>query len=167
MSSPKDARVSPKPIANRLHSVVLGFDYGARRIGVAVGQIVTSTATPLTTLRCGVTGPDWVAIAALIDIWKPDALVVGLPGTEHTGAVAIKSAIAAFQQELEARFGLPVYTVDEAYTSVEAYERLKTKRRVRGSAKIIDKGEIDRLAAAIFLEAWMSSTPSASLDIDQ
>jgi putative Holliday junction resolvase len=141
----------------RHRSVVLGFDYGERRTGVAVGQMVTGTATPLTTLRRRADGPDWSAISALIEAWKPDALVLGLPGAEHEGARAIRAAIADFQRQLQTRFGLPVYTADEAYSSTEAYQRVKAQRRARRHGKAIDKSEIDRVAAAIVLEAWMSS----------
>lgn len=139
--------------------IVLGFDYGERRTGVAVGQMITGTATPLTVLNRRADGPDWTTINALVQTWKPAALVVGLPGAEHEGARVIKAAITRFQLELEARFGLPVYTVDEAYSSVEAYQRLKT-RRAQVHDKHIDKGGIDAMAAAILLEAWMSTNPS-------
>jgi putative Holliday junction resolvase len=147
--------------------VVLGFDYGARRIGVAVGQLITGTATPLTTLSGLADGCDWASIAALIQTWQPDALVVGMPGADHEGARAIRAAIATFHRELEARFRLPVYTVDEAYTSVEAYARLKTSRRARAKSKAIDRSEIDRMAAAILLEAWMSSHVERAGSLDE
>ncbi len=142
-------------------ALVLGFDYGLRRIGVAVGQMVTGTATPVTTLPCGKTSCDWAAIAELVHAWKPDALVVGMPGAEHEGARAIRSAIATFMRQLETRFGLPVHAVDEAYTSTEAYQRLKTERQARRKGKGINKRDIDRLAAAILLEAWMADASHA------
>ncbi len=138
-------------------STLLAFDYGQRRLGVAVGQMITGTATPLTTLQCRAGEPDWAAITALAQTWKPDAIVVGLPGGIHDSAREIKAAIAAFRRQLEERFGLPVYTADEAYSSVEAYACLKEQRRAQSASKRIRKGDIDRLAAAILLEAWMSS----------
>jgi putative holliday junction resolvase len=140
----------------RPSSIVLGFDYGESRTGVAVGQMVTGTATPLTNLQRRADGLDWTAINALIQAWKPAAIVVGLPVAEYVGARAIKASIAGFRRELTARFGLPVYTVNEAYSSVEAYQRLKTRRAQR-DGKRIHKGEIDAMAAAILLEAWMSN----------
>lgn len=153
---------SPIPALTRTEhpEVVLGFDYGERRIGVAVGQMVTGTATPLATLRGTAEGLNWPAIDALVQVWKPEALVVGRPSAEHQGAQAIKAAIAAFRRHLKARFGLPVYTVDEAYSSTEAYQRLKSQRRMENSNKRIDKREIDRMAAAILLQAWLASVSS-------
>jgi putative holliday junction resolvase len=140
----------------RYPATVLGFDYGERRTGVAVGQMVTRTATPLATLSRRTGGPDWAAIGALIQAWKPAALVVGLPGAQHEGAQNIRAAITAFKRQLEKRFGLPVYTVNEAYSSLDACQCLKMRPRARGKGQGIDKGEIDRVAAAILLEAWMS-----------
>jgi putative Holliday junction resolvase len=135
---------------------MLGFDYGEHRIGVAVGQMITGTARPLATLWRRTDGPDWTAINTLIQTWKPAALLVGRPGAEHERARAIIAAIAVFERQLRTRFGLPVYTEDEAYSSVEAYQRLKT-RRVEAGRKHINKAEIDAMAAAILLEAWMSN----------
>lgn len=140
----------------------MAFDYGERRIGVAVGQMITGTATPLVTVKHGAGALDWTAIAALIQTWRPHALVVGEPGGDYQGTQKIRAAIIAFKTELEGRFALPVYLVDEAYSSVEAYARLKMRRRARTDSKRIDKGEIDRLSAAILLEAWMTEMRGAS-----
>jgi putative Holliday junction resolvase len=141
-------------------AIAMAFDYGERRIGVAVGQMITGTATPLATVQRGASSLDWATIAALIRAWQPHALVVGRPSGDYWGAQAIRAAIAAFTTELEARFARPVYVVDEAYSSVEAYARLKLERRARNDNKRIDKGEIDRMSAAILLEAWMSTMRS-------
>jgi putative Holliday junction resolvase len=138
-------------------SILLAFDYGKRRLGIAVGQMVTGTATPLTTLQRRAERTDWSAIAALVQAWKPDAMVVGLPHGIHDDTREVKAAIAAFRRQLEERFELPVYTADEAYTSTEAYARLKERRRAQNDGKRIQKDEIDCLAAAILLEAWMSA----------
>jgi putative holliday junction resolvase len=138
-------------------SILLAFDYGNRRLGVAVGQMVTGTATPLTTLQRRAEGTDWSAIAALVQTWKPDAMVVGLPHGIHDDTHEIKATIAAFRRQLEEQFELPVYTADEDYTSTEAYARLKERRRAQNDGKRIQKDEIDCLAAAILLEAWMSA----------
>ncbi|MGH8501499.1 MAG: Holliday junction resolvase RuvX [Gammaproteobacteria bacterium] len=140
--------------------VVLGFDYGARRIGIAVGQMITDTATPLATLDQRAGKPDWHGIAKLIDTWNPDALVLGLPGGPPQAASEVKARIRAFRHELEKRFGLPVHMADEAYTSVEAYHRIKSNRQAAQTPKRINKDEIDKVAAAILLEAWMSNARS-------
>ena len=133
---------------------ILGFDYGARRIGVAVGQLLTGTATALTTLETR-GAPDWDAIGKLIAEWRPARLVVGMPhnldGSEHE----LKPVIERFCRQLHGRFGLPVDTVDERLSSAEASARL-IETRQRGRRRKIRKDEIDRLSAAILLETWMS-----------
>ena len=137
-----------------MSETLLGFDYGARRIGVAVGQTLTGTASPLATLECR-DAPDWDAIAALIQEWRPQRLIVGMPrhldGREHE----LKPVIERFARRLEGRFGLPVVLVDERLTSAEANARLIDSRQ-KGRRKKIRKDEIDRLSAAILLETWMS-----------
>ena len=99
---------------------LLGFDYGKKRIGVAVGQKLTATATPAETLHSSNDQPDWAGIARLIETWRPQALVVGLPlhmdGTEH----ALTEAAREFGRALEQRFDLPVHLIDERLTSIEA-----------------------------------------------
>ena len=135
---------------------LLGFDYGARRIGVAVGQTLTGTASPLATVECRDSGPDWDTISALIREWRPQRLIVGLPrhldGREHE----LKPVVERFARQLEGRFGLPVSLVDERLTSAEASARL-VETRQKGRRRKIRKDEIDRLSAAILLETWMST----------
>lgn len=99
---------------------VLGFDWGRRRIGTAVGNSLTRTATPLSTLRADRNDLKFAAIAALIRQWQPQQLVVGLPlhpdGSAHDNTAHAKR----FARQLEGRFRLPVVLVDERYTSVAA-----------------------------------------------
>lgn len=137
-----------------MSETVLGFDYGARRIGVAIGQTLTGTASPLATIECG-GAPDWDAIGRLIAEWRPRRLIVGMPrhldGREHE----LQPVIERFARQLEGRFGLPVELVDERLTSAEASARLIDSRQ-KGRRKKIRKAEIDRLSAAILLETWMS-----------
>ena len=99
---------------------VLGFDFGSKRIGAAVGNSLTGTATPLRTLRAERSDAKFDAIAALIREWQPQQLVVGLPlhpdGTPHD----VTRRAQRFARQLQGRFGLPVALVDERYTSVVA-----------------------------------------------
>ncbi len=134
---------------------VLAFDYGRRRIGVAIGQTLTGTATPLTTLHCDDGRPDWTAIAALIDEWRPHTLVVGMPRHLDGGEHELCAEIERFCRQLDGRFHLPVCTVDERLSSAEAETRLKGLRS-QGRRRKLRKDEIDQLAAAIMLETWMS-----------
>ena len=87
---------------------VLGFDFGLKRIGMATGQTITNTASPLTTLQSVNDKPDWDSIAQHIKQWKPDALIVGLPTMLDGSETEITRAAKKFSRELEQRFNLPV-----------------------------------------------------------
>ena len=142
----------PQSTTNNGPRSVLGFDFGKKRIGIAIGQCLTHTATPLTTLTSRDNKPDWEGIQALINEWRPDALVVGIPchmdGTEHE----MTQAAQRFVRQLEGRHRLPVYTMDERLTSAEAEASLREapkKKRRR------DKAAIDTIAAQVILQSWL------------
>jgi len=129
---------------------LLGFDFGEKRTGIAVGQSLTRTATGLTTLHSKQNKPDWPAIEALIKEWQPDALVVGIPvhmdGTEQAMTLLARK----FSRQLHGRFNLPVLEAEERLSSVEAEELLGTSQ---------DKAAIDQEAARIILQSWLNSQP--------
>ncbi|MEA3411880.1 MAG: Holliday junction resolvase RuvX [Pseudomonadota bacterium] len=142
--------------------VVLGFDYGKRRTGLAVGNRSTGTVTPLRTITSVGGAPDWKAIEKTILEWSPDALVVGEPRGEAQlrGANnAILAEIGRFRRGLGKRYGLPVFTVDETLSSDEAYHQLRIRRRA-GNHRAIRRGDIDKIAAALLLETWMNTEPN-------
>jgi len=119
----------------------LAFDFGARRVGVATGNSLTRTATPLTTVA--VEGEArMAAIAALIAEWRPAALVVGVPRHPDGAAHANTERARRFGRQLKARFGLPVHEVDERYTTTDA---------IRAGA-----ADLDAAAAAIILEQHLA-----------
>jgi len=132
---------------------LLGFDYGTKRIGVAVGQELTGTANALSTLNARNGQPDWPAIAALIDQWQPDALVVGLPlnmdGTEHELTVAARR----FGERLRGRYNLPVFYCDERLSSIAAEEALADSDLPRHKRR--QRERVDQVAARIILQAWL------------
>ncbi|QGU31975.1 Holliday junction resolvase RuvX [Thermochromatium tepidum] len=130
--------------------ILLGFDFGPRKIGVAVGQTVTRSATPLITLRSRGERPDWMGIAALIRDWQPNALVVGLPFQMDDTEVAWSPRVYRFARQLEGRYRLPVHLVDERLTSREAHRQLAD--RDRRTPRLED---VDALAAALILETWL------------
>ncbi|MES9871243.1 MAG: Holliday junction resolvase RuvX, partial [Sedimenticola sp.] len=99
---------------------LLGFDYGPSKIGVAVGQTLTGSATPLDTLRSVQEKPDWEGISRLIEEWKPEALVVGLPFNMDDTEAEIAPQARRFARQLEGRYHLPVHMADERLTSLEA-----------------------------------------------
>lgn len=134
---------------------ILAFDFGLRRIGVAVGQEVTESASPLGIVRNPNDCVDHESIAALIAEWRPDRLVVGMPSNADGSDSEMAKPVRTFIGEL-GRFGLPVETVDERYTSIEA-ERVLKKARVAGTRGRIDKEAIDSAAAVFIAERYLAS----------
>ena len=134
---------------------ILAFDFGLRRIGVAVGQDVTGSASPLGIVANRSTGVDQEKIAALLAEWRPTQLVVGMPALADGSPSDIQEHVDAFIKELEAH-GLPVETVDERYTSVEAERVLKDARQA-GTRGRISKDQIDSAAAVFIAERYLAS----------
>jgi putative Holliday junction resolvase len=132
---------------------IVAFDFGLRRIGVAVGQEVTRSATPLGAIANGEAGPDWQEIESLLGEWQPARLVVGMPVHADGTPAPLGKAVSAFIGDL-ARFGLPVETVDERYTSLEAEALLKSRRR-EGLEGRISKAAVDAAAATLIAERWL------------
>lgn len=126
---------------------LLCFDYGEKRIGVAVGQTLTGTATPLVTLAARHGTPDWAALAALIEQWRPDALVLGLPlnmdGTEQL----LTGRVRRFARRLAPRHPIPLHFADERLSTREARDR---------EPDGVPREGRDALAAAVILEGWMA-----------
>ena len=138
-----------------MSQTLLGFDYGTRRIGVAVGQQITHTVTPLTTLACSNETPDWQAISKLIEAWQPDKLVVGLPLHLDGSTQPLTAKAQRFGNQLKGRYNLPVEMVDERLTSHEAETRL-AKHKGKSA-----KTDIDALAAALILQSWLDQNSNA------
>ena len=129
---------------------VLAFDFGTIRIGVAVGESLIGLAHPLADIAAGQTEPRFAAIAKLIDEWKPQHLVVGLPLATDGAPHESTRRARRFARQLEGRFGLPVTLVDERYTSVEAEAAL----REAGARKAIRAKRFDSAAAQLILQQY-------------
>ncbi len=142
----------------RLTETILAFDYGLRRIGVAVGQFVTRSASPLGIVANNDDGPDFLAIDALVAEWRPSRLVVGIPMHADGSPSEMLAPVKAFIQEL-GRYELPVDTVDERYTSVEAQTMLKGARAA-GARGRIRKEDIDAAAAVMIAERFLAASPT-------
>jgi len=132
----------------------MGFDYGARRIGVAVGNVISNSARGVGVLANGERGPDWQRLDELLREWRPDALLVGLPLTLDDGEQSNSRAARAFAAELGQRSGLAVQLVDERHSSQEAARRFAA-RRAGGSAKRKHAAALDAVAAEIIVERWL------------
>ena len=135
---------------------VLAFDFGEKRIGVAIGEFELRQAHPLTTIRSEINAERFAAISALIAEWTPSRLVVGLPlapdGTPH----AMTARCTRFANQLRGRFKLPVDVAEERYSSLEAEERLREAGHDARSAK----AHVDALAAQIILQGYFEHPPS-------
>ncbi|MDX1592924.1 MAG: Holliday junction resolvase RuvX [Gammaproteobacteria bacterium] len=159
MNPPRGNAPAPRRLAaDRPEGPVLGFDYGTERIGVAVGQTLTGTASPLTTLDAHGREPDWAAIDRLIGEWRPVALVIGIPRNMDDSDSEMTARASRFLRQLRARHRLPTYGVDERLTTFDAEQRLSEAGLPRDRAR----GEIDRVAAQLILETWFAGAEPAT-----
>lgn len=135
--------------------LVLAFDYGAKRIGIAAGDTLTRSAAPRAAIDVSAAGPDWPGIEREVRALQPQLLVVGAPYNVDGSPGALAPAANAFAAELESRFGLPVRRVDERFSSLEASEALRAKRAGGTRRRRVQRGDIDSAAAAVILERWL------------
>jgi putative Holliday junction resolvase len=136
--------------------VVLAFDFGRRRIGVACGDTISRTAAPLSAVPADARGPRWEMIDALLRDWQPSLIVVGLPYNVDGSDSTLTSAAREFAAALERRCRRPVVLVDERYSSREAEARLKSAREAGLRRRRVAKADVDAAAACIILERWFT-----------
>jgi putative Holliday junction resolvase len=134
-------------------ATLLCFDFGSKRIGVAAGQTVTGTASPLLTINSLNNKPDWDKIEEVICDWRPDAVVVGIPLTMHGTPQMMTDAAERFARQIEGRFHVPVYRMDERLSTFEARDRAG------------DDADLDAVAAQAILESWMHDNCNDFADI--
>ena len=142
---------------------VMGFDFGTARIGVAIGQELTATATPLATLKVQQGQPDWAGITRLIQEWQPALLVVGVPCHADGTANAVTTAALDFSRQLHHRYQREVVTIDERLSSHEANDLLSAATRW-SKRKRSDGIGVDAVAAMLILESWFNQSRSGSPD---
>ena len=149
MGSPRPS-LSPRPAED---GTVLAFDFGLKRIGVAIGATLLRRASALTTIEAETNETRFAAIARLIQKWQPSLLVIGLPlaldGTEHK----MTARCRRFANQLHGRFGLPVVLTDERLTSAVA----DTELREAGLGWRVRKGRVDALAAQHILQDYLDA----------
>ncbi|WP_273151384.1 Holliday junction resolvase RuvX [Methylophaga thiooxydans] len=131
---------------------ILGFDFGMKNIGIAVGQELTHTANPLTAIKARDGIPDWEQIHKLLDEWKPQLLIVGLPlnmdGTEQD----MTAAARRFGNRLHGRFNIPVEWQDERLTTYEALDQMG----IRSKMDTRQRSDVDQLSAQLILQSWLN-----------
>ena len=133
--------------------IYLGFDFGYKRIGVAVGQQLTCSASPLNTLDAKLGVPNWDLIQKLIDQWRPVDMIVGLPTCIDGNEQYTTAASKGFAKQLRKRFSLPVHLVDERLSTMEARAYLFAE----GGYRKIKQSEVDSIAACVILEQWLQN----------
>lgn len=134
-------------------SQIIGFDFGTHNIGVAVGQTITGTASPLPALKAKDGQPDWNKVEKMIAEWQPKLLVVGLPLNMDGSEQPLTDLARKFANRLHGRFGLPVELQDERLTTVAAKEELFA----RGGYRELSKDKIDSAAAQLILEDYLAN----------
>jgi len=137
-------------------ALLLAFDVGARRIGVARGDTVSGAAAPVGHVPVTDGMPRWSDIDTLLGHWRPDRLIVGLPYNVDDSESPQTRVAREFASALGARYGVPVSLVDERYSSLEAGERLRESRRAGVRRRRVTKGDVDAAAACIILERWLA-----------
>ena len=129
---------------------MMAFDFGTKSIGVAIGQEITATARPIASLKARDGIPDWEQLQKLLNEWKPDLVVVGLPlnmdGTEQP----VTACARKFANRLQGRFGQKGVLHDERLSTVEARSHLFAS----GGFRALDKGRVDAASACVILESW-------------
>ena len=137
----------------KVPKTLLGFDFGTKSIGVSTGQMITATAQPIAAIKANDGIPNWDIVEAVLNEWKPDLVVIGLPlnmdGTEQ----AITQRAKKFGNRLAGRFGAKIVFQDERLTTASAKEFIFD----RGGYKALEKGKIDSVSAALILESWMEN----------
>jgi|SRR5450631_752639 putative Holliday junction resolvase len=146
----------PEAPANGAPRIVLAFDFGLRRIGVACGDTVSRSAAPLETVPVRLGVPRWEVIAALLREWQPSLLVVGLPYNVDGSDSAMTQGARGFAAEVALRHQLQTVLVDERYSSREAETRLKSARESGLRRRRIAKADVDAAAACVILERWFT-----------
>lgn len=135
---------------------VLAFDFGQRRIGVAVGEARIASAHPLEPIRAAGSAAQLEAIARLVEAWSPAQLVVGCPLAADGAPHAMTRSAERFARRLEARFRLPVARVDERFSSVEAESRVRAACGARRAAALARRRRLDSHAALVLLEQYFA-----------
>ncbi len=150
----------PELTASADQNILLAFDFGRRRIGVATGNMLTGTATPLQTLNAK-GGPPWRLLDHSIEEWRPGRLLVGMPGGD--GAAEVAAGAREFVNALQRRYGLPVDTTDERLSSRAAQSRLREARASGHMKRRVRKGDIDSQAACVIAEQWMGHRSGSAI----
>ena len=136
-------------------SVLIGFDYGTKKTGVAIAQRITQTATALNIIEMKNGCPQWSQLDQIINDYRPDLAIIGSPGKTSQETSALTKKIENFASVIEKRYTMPTKLFDESYSTKLAKEELKNQRQTGILNKKIKKGQVDSMAAKIILEQFL------------
>ena len=128
------------------NTLLLGFDFGMKNIGISIGQTITKQARALSTIKANNGSPDWSIISNLITKWQPEAIIIGLPLNMDGSPSEMSIAAERFARRIKGRFNIKVFTHDERLTSFEAKQNHQSTNH---------QNIIDSIAASLILESWM------------
>ena len=134
-----------------MFKALLAIDYGRARIGIASGQMITKTASPIGTVEAFDGVPNWIELDKVIKRWNPSDIIVGLPLDTRDLDTDITRDARKFAIEIEERYKKPVHLINEAYSTREARWRLESVKD-----KKVSHVKVDAIAACVILETWMS-----------
>lgn len=129
---------------------IIAFDFGTKSIGAAIGQEITGTARPLSSFKAKEGSPDWQQVEKMLNEWRPDLVIVGLPLNMDGTSQEVTAQARKFANRLHGRFGFPVAMHDERLSTVEARAYLFAA----GGYRALGKGQVDAASAVIILESW-------------
>lgn len=145
--------MQPSRVTATDFETALAFDFGTRRIGVAFGQRVTATASPLEPIDAKDGIPDWNLLKSLLDTWQPSCLVIGIPLNMDGSISDMARRARKFANRLHERFQLPCFIIDERLTTREA----KEIHHAAGGSNHYRKDPVDSIAARLILEDWFNT----------
>ena len=136
---------------NQREGNIIGFDFGQKRIGVAIGNNISKSAQALITIESTSSNQKFEVIQKIMDEWQPVSIVVGVPfnvdGSEHK----VTNLCKKFAKQLEQKYALPIHLIDERYTSIEASYEIQDKKIDLKKRKLL----IDQIAAKIILQSYL------------
>ena len=136
-------------------SVLIGFDYGTKKMGVAIAQCITKTATPLSVLKIKNETPSWEQLDQIVSDYKPVLAIIGYPGKNNKQTSLLADKIEKFGSAIEKHYKMPTILFDETYSTTIARKELRDLRRDGNLSRRIKRGQVDSMAAKIILEQWL------------
>lgn len=152
---PQELAEFNKQDSNYAKGTLIAFDFGLKRIGIAVGETLLGNARGLSVVAHPASGPDWRAIEKILHDWRPVLLLVGYPCNMDGSPSEMSRLSLQFATELRERSGISVQVIDERLSSSEALDQLREERRGGLRKKRISRGLIDQEAARLILQQWL------------